>query len=131
MDEKSLRNLSLACAAFGLLLLYLISNFTEPSARSLSSITIDDVGSRVMACGQIADKRVTKAKHIFFTINDNSTDMTFVIFNSSSIKLSGTDRDPFVLNRTQGICFEAIVDEWPKGSGQLELVYRGGSLRAV
>ncbi len=76
MDERMALRLSLLCSLAGLGGLYLVSEFIEARATSTGSITIDDVGSTFMVCGNLSSGRVSKG-HVFQTLNDGSAACVF------------------------------------------------------
>jgi exonuclease VII large subunit len=126
MNETMLRNLAIVCAIIGLGLLYVISVQIQ-ECIDIDSITINDVGKRFLACGTISGMSV-KNNHIFFNIDDNTGSIRFVIFNTSAIKLNESGISPYSLSTGTKIRANGIADEYPKGSGSLELIYRGGNI---
>lgn len=126
MNESLLKKLAAICALFGLGLLYVISIQIQGCA-DIDSITIADVGKRFVACGTISGMSV-KNNHIFFDVADDSGSIRFVIFNTSAIKLNESGISPYSLKKGGQIRASGIADEYPKGSGRLELIYRGGNI---
>lgn len=70
MEEARLLALSLAVSTIGLLLLIFISAFQEPTP--LSSITPEDIGSRVYVKGVVKELRQSPEGHLFFTLTDEA-----------------------------------------------------------
>jgi len=127
MDEKAALRLSIICSFFGLAALYAVSELVEAGRTSLASISIEDVGSAFMVCGNLTAGRVSNG-HVFQTLKDSEGSMRLVFFNSTAAAAMAKGVDIYRL--PQSLCVEAEVDEYPKGSGSLELVYRGGRIRA-
>lgn len=126
MEESTLRKLAALCAVAGLAVLYYASIQIRACA-DIDSITIDDVGKGFRACGTITGMTVSN-NHIFFDVQDETGSIRFVIFNTSAIKLNETGISPYSLKEGTGISATGVADEYPKGTGRLELVYRGGNI---
>jgi len=127
MKEKAALRLSLVCSFFGLAALYAVSSLVEAGRTSMGSLSITDAGSTFMLCGNLSRGSVSNG-HVFQTLTDSTGSMRLVLFNSTapSAKAKGID----IYNLSRRLCIEAEVDEYPKGSGTLELVYRGGRINA-
>ncbi len=127
MEETTLRNTAFFCSITGLILLFFVSN-TMQTTLDISSITIDDVGKSVTICGTISSRRVYN-NHIFMNIEDRGEGVIrFVIFNTTALKLNQTGTNPYKLKEGLEICAPGVVKEYPKGSGELELVYKKGDI---
>ena len=70
MEEGRLLALSLAVSTIGLLLLVFLTIFQEPTP--LSSITPEDIGSRVYVKGVAKGLRSSPEGHVFFTLTDDA-----------------------------------------------------------
>ena len=130
MQEKTLRLLALVCSLAGIVSLFFISSGIELTAMSISKITIDDIGNTVKICGEITSRRVSK-NHIFLDVRDDTGTIRLVIFNSTALGMKGTENDPYELRDGDTICTAGSVDEYPKGSGALEVIYRRGIIEKV
>jgi DNA/RNA endonuclease YhcR with UshA esterase domain len=126
MEEATLRKLAALCTVVGLVLLYYASIQIQGCA-DIDSITIDDVGKGFRACGTITAKTVSN-NHIFFDVQDDTGSIKFVIFNTTALKLKETGISPYTLKEGTDIRVTGVADEYPKGTGKLELIYRGGSI---
>ncbi len=126
MEETTLRNTALLCSIIGLILLFYISNQIQATIN-INTITIDDVGKGFRVCGTISSKRVSN-NHIFLDIEDQTGSIKLVIFNTTALKLNETGVSPYELRAGIEICAPGIAEEYPKGTGELELVYRRGDI---
>jgi len=126
MNESTLRKLAIACSFAGILLLFFASNQIQ-TATDINTITIDDTGKLFKVCGHVISTK-TSNNHIFLDIEDSTGSIKFVIFNESALKLNKTGISPFTLTRGVEICAPGVVDEYPSGTGRLELVYRKGDI---
>jgi aspartyl/asparaginyl-tRNA synthetase len=126
MEEAAVK-LSVLCSLAGLVLLYFFSTHFEATQTRIADIIIEDVGSTFMVCGNLTSTRVSNG-HVFLSMADGSGSIRLVFFNSTvqSAKARGFD----IYELPASLCLEAQVDEYPKGSGTLELVYRDGRIRA-
>lgn len=126
MEETALRNLALICTATGLILLFIASSQMQ-AVTDAGAITIDDTGKAFRVCGNITSMAVRNS-HIFLDIEDSTGSIRFVMFNTTALKLNETGSSPYELRAGIRICAPGIADEYPKGSGSIELVYRGGDI---
>lgn len=124
MEETAVK-LAIVCSLAGLVLLYFSSVWIEPVQTRIGDMTIEDVGSTFMVCGNLTSRHVSKG-HVFLTIADESGSMKLVFFNSTvqSVKTRGFD----IYDLPGSLCVQARVEEYPKGTGGLELVYKGGRI---
>ena len=126
MDERLLRKLSMLGVGIGMVILVFISSLAQ-GCTDIGSISIEDVGAWRTVCGDVDSVYITKG-HIFFDISDETSKIKFVIFNSSIAGL-----DPFgvnLYNIKTGTPMNAsgIVEEYPSGSGKLQIVYKRGNI---
>ena len=126
MEEKTLRKLAILCSIIGLVLLYFASSWARATV-DIDKITIDDIGKGFKVCGAITSKKVSN-NHIFLDIEDSTGRIRYVIFNSTAQKLDESGISPYALKHGTDICAPGIADEYPKGSGRLELIYRSGNI---
>ncbi|UCD06995.1 MAG: OB-fold nucleic acid binding domain-containing protein [Candidatus Aenigmatarchaeota archaeon] len=126
MEETTLRNMALLCSVIGLILLFWFSGQIRLTA-DIDKITIDNIGLGVRVCGNIISERVSN-NHIFLDIEDQTGKIKFVIFNTTAFKLNETGISPYELKEGIGVCVPGVVEEHPKGSGELELIYRKGDI---
>jgi DNA/RNA endonuclease YhcR with UshA esterase domain len=126
MNERTTKTISILVSMAGLALLYYVS-LSLGTIVNITDINIEDIGRKFSICGNITSHR-TSNNHIFLTIEDGTAGMSFVIFNSSmkTLERMGINQTDFVKNKA--ICISGTVDEYPKGSGNLEMVYGGGDI---
>jgi len=129
MQEKSLVFVALVLSLAGLLLIFVFSG-NVGEAADIADIEIEDVGSAMKICGNITSARVSK-NHIFLDIRDGTGTIKFVIFNTTALMLKERGISPYELGAGQSICAPGIVEEYPKGSGTLEMVYRAGTIEII
>lgn len=127
MDERQLKYLSLACSIAGLLVLSYAASNIQHERADIKSISLENLGNTAKACGQISSKRVSN-NHIFFKINDSTGSINFIIFNTTALRLNESGTDIYNFSAGEAFCAPGIVSEYPKGSGQLELIYRSGKI---
>lgn len=130
MQEKTLRNLALFCSIIGLITLFYVSGFVSPVQIKIEQITIEDLGKEVFVCGVVGEKKVSN-NHIFLDIIDDTGTIKLVVFNKTAIKLTGSGTNPYDIEKGDIICANGVIDEYPKGSGDLELVYRKGTFEKI
>ncbi|MFH1364027.1 MAG: OB-fold nucleic acid binding domain-containing protein [Candidatus Aenigmatarchaeota archaeon] len=129
MDESLIKKTALLCAIIGLLFLYYISSFT-PEITQISEISIEDVGRSMKICGQI-EESYTSNNHIFFTLNDGTNNIKVVVFNTTALRLNETGNNIYGFMPGDAICIPGVVDEYPKNSGEVELIYRQGTIERI
>jgi exonuclease VII large subunit len=129
MRESTLRNIALLSTVTGLILLFLISNQIQPVV-DINTISIDDVGRGMRVCGTISSRKISN-NHIFLDLKDSSGSARFVMFNSTALRLNETGISPYKLEEGAEVCVPGVVDEYPKGSGIIELVYRRGMIEIL
>ena len=129
MEEHLLKILSIICSVAGLGLIFFISTQIN-AVVDIDTITIDDVGIGTNICGAITSKRMSN-NHLFLDITDDTGSIRFVMFNTTALKLNETGISPYSLEKGTRICAPGVVDEYPKGSGKLEMVYRHGMIEIV
>jgi len=130
MREKTLKKFSLVISVAGLVLLYLVSTQLSSQRTDIRDVTIEDLGAGVKVCGKIDSKRVSN-NHIFFTLKDDTGSIRFIIFNTTAINLRESGVDAYNFSAGTEICANGVVNEYPKGSGQLEIIYRGGAIERL
>ena len=122
MDEQRLAQLALVCAALGLAGLLAASQLLLVEPLALERITIADAGRTVQACGSVASVR-EKNSNVFLTLEEDGARLPLVVFASSAANLPELKG----IQRGDRVCATAAVNEYPAGSGSLELVYRRGA----
>lgn len=120
MDERRLGRLALLCALIGVAGLALASQQLLAEPVSLNGLTIADAGIATHACGTVAAARARNG-HYFFTLEEDGTRVPLVVFSSAAGQI-----DAAAVRRGDRLCAVATVNEYPPGSGELELVYRRG-----
>lgn len=127
MQEKLIRNIALVCSVVGLVLLFYASEHMGIDPARIGEISMDDVGMGLKICGGVEEKRVSN-NHIFMKIRDETGIIKLVIFNSTALKLRDSGINVYGFSEGELICSTGVVDEYPKGSGELELIYRKGGI---
>lgn len=126
MKAPSLLRISIICSVFGLILIFYASLQLYQTV-DIGSITVSDVGMVARVSGTITSARVSNG-HIFLDISDSTGSIRYVIFNSSATKMEKGGISPYSLKKGMRIAVQGVVDEYPKGSGRPELVYRRGDI---
>jgi len=124
MDELRIKQIALLCAIIGLVILAYASFFMS-GVVEISDITIEDVGRRMKVCGEISFIRENNG-HVFFVLNDGENELNGVIFNTTALKMNESGSSPYNLNIGDFICLPGKIDEYPKNSGEIEIIYEGG-----
>ena len=109
MEEKLLLKVSLIISVTGLGAMIFISYTININKTSIESITPNDVGRSVKACGQVEDKFTSKNLHTFFTLSEGSETIKVVVFNSTKIP-------PFAWEE---VCITGRVELY---EGELEII---------
>jgi DNA/RNA endonuclease YhcR with UshA esterase domain len=130
MRETRLRNLALLCSILGLIVLFYASQNIQAEHININAIIVDDIGNTVKICGEITYKRVSN-NHVFFDIKDSTGTIDVVIFNTTAMGLKNKGTDVYDFKQGESICLVGAVSEYPKGSGQLELIYRTGEIKRI
>ncbi len=127
MEEKVIRNIALLCSVVGLVLLYFASSMIGSTHMRIGEISIDSVGMGVKICGIVENKKVSN-NNVFLMVGDGSGSIKLVIFGKSALKLNESSIDVHGLCSEDEICSTGVVDEYPRGSGELEIKYTGGNI---
>ncbi len=127
MQEKAIRNIALACSLAGLVILFYASEHMEMPPVSIGEISMDDVGAGLKICGEVEGKRISN-NHVFMQIRDGTGSIRLVVFNSTALKLRDSGIDVYGFSEGENLCSTGVVDEYPKGSGELEVIYRKGDI---
>ena len=119
MEERRLAFLAAACALLGLAALAASAAMLSASATPLTGLSIADAGRTIHACGTVASIRQRNGN--YFLMLEDGASVPLVIFSSA--------RPAGLASLSQGdhLCVAASVDEYPAGSGSIELVYRRGT----
>lgn len=123
MNERNAMRLALMCSVVGLILLFLFSSWAEQSAAParISELSLDNMGSGVKLCGNLTGMRVNKG-HVFMQVDDGTGSMRVVVFNNTASRINQSGSGVFSLKSGDGICASGQLEEYPPGSGELELV---------
>jgi hypothetical protein len=54
-----------------------------------------------------------------------------VVFNTTALMLNNSGKNLYEFDINDTICSTGIVDEYPKGSGSLEIIYRRGKIEKI
>ena len=126
MEEPHLLRISFLCALAGLLALFLVSG-TIRSPTPVCDISPEDIGTMVMVSGTITLSK-TSNNHVFLDISEDNCSIRYVIFNTTAMRMNRSGVSPYRLSTGTRLTAPGVVDEYPKGSGRLELVYRSGDI---
>lgn len=126
MRENAARALAVIIAISGLILLYFVSENIETSALALKDISLEKEGEMIKTCGEISNTRVSN-NHIFWDLRDNTGSTRIVVFNYTSLLLKKRHIDLFSV-KDGFVCVTGIVDEYPPGSGRINIIYRKSDL---
>ena len=110
MDEQKILGISLILSTIGLFILIFVSVAQEPS--DISSITPDEIGSRVYLKGQITGLRTSQEGHRFFYLSDGENQIKVAIFKGVG-DVTGCIKEGGRVN------IRAAVDEY---RGELEII---------
>lgn len=126
MKEGDLLKLALLCSVFGITGLFAASLFIESPQTDISSLNVGDVSSTVTICGNLTS-HTSKNGHHFFNIADTTGQTRLVFFNTTTkiAKERGFDFN----TPPKKACIEGEIDEYPTGTGNLEIVYAGGKIK--
>jgi aspartyl/asparaginyl-tRNA synthetase len=127
MQEKLIRNIALICTAAGLILLYYASVNIGNSPVKIGKITSDSIGMGMKVCGIVESTKIPN-DNVFLLIRDDTGSIELVIFATSALNLNNSGIDLYSLYDEDEICLTGILDEYPKGSGRLEIKYEGGNI---
>lgn len=110
MEEGRILALSLAVSTIGLLLLVFLAATQEPA--SISSITPEDIGSRVYVKGEVSGLRTSTQGHMFFMLSDDGEGVKVVAFNDVAKELGCVEEG-------RNIELRGVVDEY---HGEIEVI---------
>lgn len=124
MDEKTLRNFSVATSIIGLLLLFVASRYAEPGSIRIKEITTEDVGLDVRACGVIGSIFTSKDGHVFASLNEDGTgddsSIKVVIFSSTAKRIEQQVKIS-ALKKGDALCVSGEISLY---EGELEIIAR-------
>jgi len=126
MRENAIRNIALICVATGLILLYYVSSLMGSPVK-IDTIGMDDIGMGVRVCG-IVESNKTSNYNVFLVVKDDTGSIKLVIFAESALELNESGINLYSLCAEDEICSTGVVEEYPKGSGELEIKYDGGNI---
>ncbi|MFQ5647843.1 MAG: exodeoxyribonuclease VII large subunit [Candidatus Aenigmatarchaeota archaeon] len=119
MDESLLTRVALACSIFGLAGLFFVSSSLTGAVVGIGGLTPESIGVGVKVCGNITDKHVSRAGHMFFQVADRSGAIDVVVFNSTVDRIASSD--PRGLEVGNGVCVLGKLDIY---KGELEILPR-------
>lgn len=129
MDESQLKKIAIIISIIGLILLYYVSTLPLSTIK-INELSIEDVGSNVKVCGEIKSISVSN-KHIFFTLGDDTDEIEIVIFNSTALHMKESGHNLYEFSQGEEICIPGEINEYPKNSGEIELIYRQGIIERI
>lgn len=120
MNECNAMRLALACSVLGIILLFLFSSWAEQSSApvNINELSLDNVGSGVKVCGNPTSQRTSKG-HLFFSLDDGTGGINIVVFNTTAGRMNISLA---ALETASPVCALGQLEEYPPGSGGLELV---------
>jgi aspartyl/asparaginyl-tRNA synthetase len=118
MEEGRARTLALLCSVAGLVIIYFSSTLVEQASApvEINTLSLDDVGTSAKVCGSVAGAKTSKG-NIFLQMQDNTSSVRLVIFNSTASRM-----DIGAVLNLSSICALGQVQEYPPGSGEIELI---------
>jgi DNA/RNA endonuclease YhcR with UshA esterase domain len=87
MNDSDLLKLSLGVATFGLVLLFVVSNYSTTPLVKVSELSFDDTGTRVAVKGEVTSVRIHNDGHIFLEVRDETGEIPIAIFENVAEKL--------------------------------------------
>jgi len=87
MDDPVLLKLSFGVATFGLVLLFIVSSYSEAPVVEVSALSYDDAGTKVAIKGEVTKVRFHKDGHIFLEVTDRTGEISIAIFKNVVEKL--------------------------------------------
>jgi DNA/RNA endonuclease YhcR with UshA esterase domain len=87
MDDSDLLKVSFGVAAFGLVLLFLVSHYSTVPVVEVSGLSYDDVGTKVAVSGEVKSLRLHEDGHIFIEVSDGTGEISVAIFKNVAEKL--------------------------------------------
>ncbi len=119
LSKNFLLILSIFTSIVGLILIYFASINIEPQKITISDITADMEGRRIVTTGHLVEKREHKDGHLFLTVSDNKTKIQVPLFSDfmGSLNQIGITEDDFQLN--ERISVRGIVENY---KGRLQIV---------
>ena len=100
----------------GIFLLFIAIQQTEAEKVSVVSITEDYIGKLVSVDGEVKNKFVSKNGHVFFDLEDGSSEIQVVIFDRNLRKMR---LDVEKLKNGDKITVEGIIEFY---KGELEII---------
>jgi DNA/RNA endonuclease YhcR with UshA esterase domain len=83
MQEPVLLKISLVASFAGLAGMFFIAGNANIDSVPAADITPDDVGRSIKVCGSVERKFISRNRHVFFDITDESGSLKVVVFNST------------------------------------------------
>jgi len=123
MEESHIKKIAVLCSIIGLVILYFTSSITRETV--ISDLSIEDIGMGVRICGSIQSRHVSN-NHIFFTLTDETGSIDVVIFNTTALEMNESGSNLYTFSIGDDVCIPGIIDEYPKNSGEIEMIYRQG-----
>jgi len=121
LDNAGLHKISLGTSTIGLILLFLVSEATQVDTVKISEIDYDMAGSLVSITGKIVLKRIHDDGHIFLKIEDDTGQISAVIFSSDAKKL-----DPVLLSCLETGKTLSVTGRVEEYRGSLEMIPKTG-----
>jgi DNA/RNA endonuclease YhcR with UshA esterase domain len=87
MNDSDLLKISFGVATFGLVLLFLVSNYSTVPVVKISELSFDDTGTKVAVKGEVTSIRIHKDGHIFLEVSDETGEISIAIFKNVAEKL--------------------------------------------
>jgi DNA/RNA endonuclease YhcR with UshA esterase domain len=110
MEEGKILALSFAISTLGLILLLIVSAAQDP--MPISSITPDDIGSRVYLSGEVSGLRTSQEGHLFFHLSDKEGTIKVATFNEVAKELPCIENGKLIEMR-------GVIDDY---RGEIEII---------
>ncbi len=111
MDDSDLLKVSFGVAAFGLVLLFLVSSYSTVPVVKISELSYDDTGTKVAVNGEVKSVRIHDDGHIFLKVGDETGEISIAIFKNVAEKLD-TEVTDCITNIGADIEVSGEVDEY-------------------
>jgi DNA/RNA endonuclease YhcR with UshA esterase domain len=93
MNDSDLLKISFGVAAFGLVMLFFVSNYSTMPEVRVSDLSYDDAGTKVMVKGEVKSVRIHDDGHIFLKLHDETGEISIAIFKNVAENLDTTVRE--------------------------------------
>ena len=93
MDDSDILKMSFGTAALGLVLLFLVSNYSTAPVVMIEELSFDDAGTKVAVKGDVTSVRLHDDGHIFLKLSDGTGEISIAIFKNVAEKIDNQKSD--------------------------------------